>query len=99
MAKFTEERQFILNNYNNILSLLGRSFDSGDFIETFRRLYPTEYASVLARHNSYSNLHTWIARWILTELMKRNFIVKNDKQSRTSINRNITKNQTWTKAK
>lgn len=97
MAVFTEERLFLLMNYNNILSLVGRNFDSGDFIVAFESLYPNEYAATLNKHGSYQSLNSWIARWVLNELANENILIKNDKKHRISKNRNNTENRTWIK--
>ncbi len=86
---------FLDQHLREILGKLGREFDSNDFITTFRLLFPNEYATALRRSGSYRAIHTWIARWYLsghTDLLQ-----KGDIQQRKSVNRNQTKNHTWTK--
>ena len=99
MSKFQTEREFLDKYYPAILTKLGDSFDSGDFITAYKNLYPIEYAEALRKCSSYGAFHTWIARWFLTGLANKNVLEKGEAQSRESINRNKTKNYVWTKIK
>lgn len=97
MARFSEEYQFLLNNYCEILLILSKDFDSGDFITAFQRKYPNEYASAINKCNSYRIFHSWVARWFLIDLKTKGILIKRESKSRLSVNRNKTKNHYWSK--
>ena len=81
---------------SEILALLGKEFDSNDFILAFNNMFPQEYASALRLAGSYQALNRWIANEILKKVFSDRIQAVGEGE-RLSINRNKTVNKIWRK--
>ena len=96
LTSYSELRKFVDENLDEILSKLGKTFDSNDFIAVFRLIYPNEYADAAKFAGTFGKLHSWIARWYLSNCNR----VKDlglDIKPRIGVNRNLTRNHRWEK--
>ena len=94
LTSYSELRNFLDNSINDILSKLGKTFDSNNFIDAFRHIYPNEYAEAALFAGTFRNLHSWIARHYLSRCSR----VKDlglSRKSRIGINGNTTRNHRW----
>jgi hypothetical protein len=95
---YQNEQTFLTANLSSILSMLGKEFDSNDFIKVFGLIYPNEYGAALAKSKSFRQFHTWVARWYLNGLADQGVITKGaNKNLRESTLHSATKNQIWLK--
>ena len=97
--KYQPEFAFLNYNLDKILSMLGKEFDSGSFINAFRSLFPNEYATAISKDASFRGFHTWVARWYLNGLADQGTSLskKGQVRSRKSENQNTTRNNVWVK--
>ena len=96
MADYSTLRELFSSRGQDILALLGKEFDSNDFILAFKNMFQQEYASALIEAGSYKALNVWIAN----EILKKDFadyIQAVGTAERLSINRNQTVNTIWRK--
>ena len=69
MADYSMLRELFSRRGQDVLALLGKEFDSNDFILAFKNMFPNEYASALIEAGSYKALNVWIAN----EILKKDF--------------------------
>lgn len=96
MADYSMLRELFSSRGQDILALLGKEFDSNDFILAFKNMFPQEYASALIEAGSYKALNVWIANEILRKDFA-DYIQAVGTSERLSINRNQTVNTIWRK--
>ncbi len=89
-------RVFVDGHLATILAPLGKTFDSNQFVESFHRTYPCEYAAAMRFAGTYGNLNTWFARWYLKECGSVRDMGL-DSKARPSANDNPTHNHRWEK--
>lgn len=94
LTSYSQLRGFLDKNLSEILSKLGKKFDSNDFIAVFRLIYPNEYADAAKFARTFGALHSWIARWYLSNCHQVKPIGL-DINPGTSVNRNPTRNHRW----
>lgn len=92
MADYSMLRELFSSRGQDILALLGKEFDSNDFILAFKNMFPQEYASALIEAGSYKALNVWILRKDFA-----GYIQAVGTGERLSINRNQTVNTIWRK--
>jgi hypothetical protein len=97
VAMYQNEQLFLTANLPSILSMLGKEFDSNDFIKAFHLVYPNEYGDVLKKSKSLRQFHTWVARWFLNGLADQGCLTKVPKKSlrKAPLGHNHTRNQIW----
>lgn len=96
LTSYPELRTFLDNHVDNVLSKLGTEFHSANFIETFRLLYPNEYAHALQFAKTYGLLHSWIARCYLAKCNKIKDLGIDPKLRKSTLG-NPTRNHHWKK--
>ena len=98
LTSYSDLRRFLdgNNHLHEILSKLGKTFDSNDFITAFRLIYPDEYADAAKFAGTFGRLHSWIARWYLSQCKQIKDLGLSQKP-RIGINGNPTRNHRWSK--
>lgn len=96
LTSYSELRNFLDNSINEILSKLGKTFDSNNFIDAFRHIYPNEYADAAKFAGTFGNLHSWIARHYLLKCKRVKDLGRAHKL-RIGMNGNPTRNHRWEK--
>lgn len=96
LTSYSDLRRFLDENLDEILSKLGKRFDSNDFIAAFRLIYPNEYADAAKFAGTFRKLHSWIAHWYLSQCRQITDLGLSTK-SRIGINGNPTRNHLWSK--
>lgn len=96
MVDYSTLREFFSSRGPEILALLGKEFDSNDFILAFNNMFPQEYALALRLAGSYQALNRWIANEILKKVFSDRIQAVGEGE-RLSINRNKTVNKIWRK--
>lgn len=96
MTDYSRTKALLVSKKMRLLSLLGNEFDSNDFFNAFKNLFPVEYGKALADAGSYQALHVWLSKEILAKEYA-DLIQVAGENKRLSINGNLTENKIWRK--
>ena len=94
LTSYSELWIFLDENLDVILSKLGKTFDSNNFIDAFRHVYPNEYADAVRFAGTFRKLHSQIARRYLSQCKRIKDLGLSDRP-RIDINGNLTRNHRW----